>query len=155
MFLRLQQRHVRDVREEWQTSELCEHLDPEEWQVQTEEEEGGGGKEGGGWTRSIWWVKYFPLKYFCVCLKQSAPLWWVQLLAGQLEHKSRILTVISFCLSPAESGIIVSLMVFKILTFLTTNSPLSSDIHQFCLNYPPNLDWRYLLWSPSLCLEYR
>ena len=60
------------------------------------------------------------VKYFCVCLKQSAPLWWVLLLAGQLEHKSRILPVISFSLSPAEPGIIVSLMVFKILTFLTT-----------------------------------
>ena len=65
-------------------------------------------------------TEIFRLKYFCVCLKQSAPLWWVLLLAGQLEHKSRILPVISFCLSPAESGIIVSLMVFKILTFLTT-----------------------------------
>ena len=65
-------------------------------------------------------TEIFCLKYFCVCLKQSAPLWWVLLLAGQLEHKSRILPVISFCLSPAESGIIVSLMVFKILTFLTT-----------------------------------
>ena len=65
-------------------------------------------------------TEIFSLKYFCVCLKQSAPLWWVLLLAGQLEHKSRILPVISFCLSPAESGIIVSLMVLKILTFLTT-----------------------------------
>ena len=65
-------------------------------------------------------TEIFCLKHFCVCLKQSAPLWWVLLLAGQLEHKSRILPVISFCLSPAESGIIVSLMVFKILTFLTT-----------------------------------
>ena len=66
----------------------------------------------------------FSFKIFLCLFEAISTIVVGPLLAGQLEHKSRILPVISFCLSPAEFGIIVSLMVFKILTFLTTPAPV-------------------------------